>query len=319
MMFRALKSAFAGIIHEVAKADTFGKGTKGMEIKKVFVVGSGLMGGGIAQVSAQAGYNVVMIDVNQDALKKGIDSVNWSVKKFFEKGTVKEPPEIVLSRIKTTTDMQDGKDADLVIEAVFERLEVKQEVFKKLDGVCKPEAILATNTSALPITEIAAATRRPEKVVGTHFFSPVPMMRIVEIVKGLKTSDEALEVARKYTLSIGKDFITVNRDIAGFALNRLNIPSTLEAIRLVEAGVASPEDIDKGMRLGFGRPMGPFETNDMTGIDVTLNAALNIYNETHDPKFWPPAIMFRKVKAGELGRKTGRGWYAYGPDGKRKS
>jgi len=289
-----------------------------MEIKKIFIVGSGLMGSGIAQVSAQAGFTVVMRDVTEDALKKGMNSINWSVKKFHEKGTIQEPPEMVLSRIKATTEMSAGKDADLIIEAVFERLEIKQEVFKELDAVCKPEAILATNTSALPITEIAAVTKRPEKVVGAHFFSPVPMMRIVEIVRGLKTSEETLDVARKYVVAIGKEYITVNRDIAGFALNRLNIPSTLEAIRLVEAGVASPEDIDKGMRLGFGRPMGPFETNDMTGIDVTLNAAMNIYNETHDPKFWPPAIMFRKVKAGELGRKTGKGWYEYTSDGKKK-
>ncbi len=289
-----------------------------MEIRKIFVVGSGLMGSGIAQVSAQAGYSVVMRDIADEALKKGMDSIRWSVKKFAEKGTVKESPETIMGRIATTTDLKAGKDAELIIEAVFERLDVKQEVFKELDGICKSEAILATNTSALPITEIAAATKRPQMVVGTHFFSPVPMMRIVEIVRGLLTKEEALAVAQKYVLSLGKEYITVHKDIAGFALNRLNIPSTLEAIRLVEAGVATPEDIDKGMRLGFGRPMGPFETNDMTGIDVTMNAALNIYNETRDPKFWPPALMFRKVKSGELGRKTGRGWYEYTPDGKKK-
>ena len=289
-----------------------------MEIKKIFVVGAGLMGSGIAQVSAQAGYTVVMRDVADEFLKKGMEAIRWSVEKFAEKGAVKEPPETIIGRILPTTDMKAGKDADLVIEAVFERLDIKQEVFKELDKLCQPEAILATNTSALPISEIAAATRRPEKVVGTHFFSPVPMMRIVEVVKGLLTSAETLEVAQKYVLSLGKEFITVHKDVAGFALNRLNIPSTLEAIRLVEAGVATPEDIDKGMRLGFGRPMGPFETNDLTGLDVSLNAALNIYNETHDPKFWPPALMFRKVKVGHLGRKTGRGWYEYTPDGKKK-
>jgi 3-hydroxybutyryl-CoA dehydrogenase len=289
-----------------------------MEIKKIFVVGAGLMGSGIAQVSAQAGYAVIMRDVGEEPIKKGMDSIRWSVKKFAEKGAVKESPETIIGRITTTTDLKAGKDADLVIEAVFERLEVKQEVFRELDGICKPGAILATNTSALPITEISAVTKRPQMVVGTHFFSPVPMMRIVEIVKGLLTSEEALAAAQKYVLSLGKEYITVQRDIAGFALNRLNIPSTLEAIRLVEAGVATPEDIDKGMRLGFGRPMGPLETNDLTGIDVTMNAALNIYNETRDPKFWPPALMFRKVKSGQLGRKTGRGWYEYTSDGKKK-
>jgi len=289
-----------------------------MEIKKIFVVGAGLMGSGIAQVSAQAGYTVVMRDIADEALKKGMDSIRWSVKKFVEKGTIKDSEETVIGRITTTRDMKTGKDADLVIEAVFERLDVKEEVFKELDALCKPEAILATNTSALPISVMAAVTKRPEKVVGTHFFSPVPMMRIVEIVKGLLTSAETLGAAQKYVLSLGKEYITVQKDVAGFALNRINIPSTLEAIRLVEAGVATPEDIDKGMRLGFGRPMGPFETNDLTGLDVSLNAALNIYNETKDPKFWPPALMFRKVKAGHLGRKTGRGWYEYTPDGKKK-
>lgn len=290
-----------------------------MEIKKIFVVGAGLMGSGITQVSAQAGYSVVMQDIADSAVKKGMDSIRWSLKKFYEKGTVKETPEIILNRITPTTDRKAGKDADLVIEAVFERMDIKQEVFQELDAICQPEAILATNTSALPITEIASVTRRPEKVVGTHFFSPVPMMRIVEIVKGLRTSPATLEIAQKYALSIGKEYITVQKDIAGFALNRLNIPSTLEAIRLVEAGVATPDDIDKGMRLGFGRAMGPLETNDLTGLDVTFNAAMNIYNETKDPKFWPPALLIRKVKAGELGRKTGKGWYEYTPDGKKKA
>jgi len=289
-----------------------------MEIKKIFVVGAGLMGSGIAQVSAQAGYTVIMRDITDEALKKGMDSIRWSVNKFVEKGSIKETTETVINRITPTTEMRMGKDAELVIEAVFEQLDVKQGVFKELDALCKPEAILATNTSALPISEIAAVTKRPAKVVGTHFFSPVPMMRIVEIVKGLLTSAETLAVAQKYVLSLGKEYITVHKDVAGFALNRINIPSTLEAIRLVEAGVATPEDIDKGMRLGFGRPMGPFETNDLTGLDVSLNAALNIYNETKDPKFWPPGLMFRKVKAGHLGRKTGRGWYEYTPEGKKK-
>jgi len=290
-----------------------------MEVKKIFIVGAGLMGSGIAQVSAQAGYDVIMNDVTDDALKKGTEAIHWSVKKFIEKGTVKESLDTIVGRITTSTDLKAGKDADLVIEAVFENLEVKQKVFKELDSLCKPEAILATNTSALPISEIATVTKRPEQVVGIHFFSPVPMMRIVEVVRGLLTSQETLELAQKYVLSLGKEYITVHKDLAGFALNRINIPSTLEAIRLVEAGVATPEDIDKGMRLGFGRPMGPFETNDLTGLDVSLNAALNIYHETKDPKFWPPALFFRKVKAGHLGRKTGRGWYEYTPDGKKKS
>ena len=289
-----------------------------MEIQKILVVGAGLMGSGIAQVSAQAGYSVIMQDISERALQKGLDSIRWSLGKFFEKGTIQHTPDTILKRITPTTDRQSAQDVDLVIEAVFERLELKQEVFRELDATCPPKTILATNTSALPITEIAAVTQRPDRVVGTHFFSPVPMMRIIEIVKGLLTSSATLHLAQQFVLSLGKEYITVHKDIAGFALNRLNIPSTLEAIRLVEAGVASPEDIDKGMRLGFGRAMGPLETNDLTGLDVTLNAAMNIYQETKDPKFWPPALLIRKVKAGELGRKTGKGWYEYTPEGKKK-
>jgi 3-hydroxybutyryl-CoA dehydrogenase len=289
-----------------------------MEIQKILVVGAGLMGSGIAQVSAQAGYSVIMQDISERVLQKALDSIRWSLGKFFEKGTIQETPDTILKRITPTTERQSAQDVDLAIEAVFERLELKQEVFRELDATCPPKTILATNTSALPITEIAAVTQRPDRVVGTHFFSPVPMMRIVEIVKGLLTSSATLHLAQQFVLSLGKEYITVHKDIAGFALNRLNIPSTLEAIRLVEAGVASPEDIDKGMRLGFGRAMGPLETNDLTGLDVTLNAAMNIYQETKDPKFWPPALLIRKVKAGELGRKTGKGWYEYTPEGKKK-
>jgi 3-hydroxybutyryl-CoA dehydrogenase len=288
-----------------------------MEIKKIFVVGSGLMGGGIAQVCAQAGYSVTMMDIDEEMIKKGMKNINWSVSKMVEKGKVEGSVEEIVGRITTTTQLEEAKDADFVFEAVFENPEIKAKLFSELDEICPADTILASNTSAIPITDIAVATKRQDKVVGTHFFSPVPMMRVVEIIRGLKTSDQTLEIATKLCESLGKEIVRVNKDVAGFALNRLNAPSTVEAIRLVESGVVSVEDLDKGVRLGFGRPMGPFETGDMAGLDVGLNAISAIYRETGDPKFMPPMLLQRKVKAGQLGRKTGIGWYKYDENGKK--
>jgi 3-hydroxybutyryl-CoA dehydrogenase len=200
---------------------------------------------------------------------------------------------------------------------VIEDLDIKKEVFGTLDTLCPPHTIFATNTSAIPVTDIADVTQRPSQVVGTHFFNPVPMMRIVEIVRGLLTSEETMEAAEALCQSLGKETIRVNRDVAGFALNRINFPSTIEAIRLVEAGVASVEDIDKGMRLGFGRPMGPFETGDLAGLDVGYSAMSAVYRETQDEKFHPPMLLQRKVRIGHLGRKTGVGWYKYDDKGNK--
>lgn len=288
-----------------------------MEIKKIFIVGSGLMGGGIAQVCAQAGYSVTMMDIEDEMIEKGMKNITWSVSKMVEKGKVEGRVEEIIGRIKATTELAKAKDAEFVFEAVFENPEIKSKVFSELDEICPAATILASNTSAIPITEIAVATRRPDKVVGTHFFSPVPMMQVVEIIRGLKTSDRTLEIATKLCESLGKEIVTVNKDVAGFALNRFNIPSTVEAIKLVESGIVSVEDLDKGVRLGFGRPMGPFETGDMTGLDVGLNAISAIYRETGDPKFMPPMLLQRKVKAGQLGRKKGIGWYKYDENGKK--
>lgn len=288
-----------------------------MEIKKIFVVGSGLMGGGIAQVCAQAGYSVTMMDIEDIMIEKGMKNITWSVSKMVEKGKVEGSTEEIVGRIATTTKLSEAKDAEFVFEAVFENLEIKAKVFSELDKICPAATILASNTSAIPITEIAVATKRPEKVVGTHFFSPVPMMPVVEIIRGLKTSEQTMEIATKLCKSLGKEIVKVNKDVAGFALNRFNAPSTVEAIRLVECGVVSVEDLDKGIRLGFGRAMGPFETGDMAGLDVSLNAVSVIYRETGDPKFMPPMLLQRKVKAGQLGRKTGIGWYKYDDKGKK--
>lgn len=288
-----------------------------MEIKKIFVAGAGLMGGGIAQVCAQAGYDVVMRDLTDEIIEKGLKAIKWSVGKLVDKGKVQGSVDEIMGRIQGTLDFSGAKDADFVFEAVVEDLETKRAVFSELDNICAAHAIFATNTSAIPITDIAEATQRVSKVVGTHFFSPVPMMMIVEIVKGLLTSEETMETAEGLCKSLGKETIRVNRDVAGFALNRINFPSTVEAIRLVEAGVASVEDIDKGMRLGFGRPMGPFETADLAGLDVGFNAMSAVYKETQDEKFHPPMLLQRKVRIGQLGRKTGTGWYRYDEKGKK--
>jgi 3-hydroxybutyryl-CoA dehydrogenase len=288
-----------------------------MKIKKIFVAGAGLMGGGIAQVCAQAGYDVTMRDVSDDILEKSLKAIRWSVGKFVEKGKVEGSVEDIMERLKVTTDLADAADADFVFEAIIENLEAKRDLFSELDKICSEHTILATNTSAIPVTEIAVATQRVPKIAGTHFFSPVPMMRAVEIVKGLGTSEKTVDTADALCKSIGKETIRVNLDVAGIVLNRLNFPSTIEAIKLVESGVTTVDDIDKGMRLGFGRPMGPFETADMAGLDIGYNAMMAVYRETRDPKFHPPMLLQRKVKLGHLGRKTGIGWYRYDENGKK--
>jgi 3-hydroxybutyryl-CoA dehydrogenase len=288
-----------------------------MEIKKIFVAGAGLMGGGITQVCAQAGYEVVMRDLTDEIVENGLKNIRWSVGKLVEKGKAQGTVDEIMERIQGTTEFTGAKDADFVFEAIIENLEAKRELFSELDKICPKHTIFATNTSAIPITNIAEATRRASKFVGTHFFSPVPLMRIVEIVRGLLTSDETLETTEHLGRSFGKETIRVTRDVAGFALNRINFPSTIEAIKLVEAGVVSVEDVDKGMRLGFGRPMGPFETADMAGLDVGFNAMSAVYKETQDEKFHPPMLLQRKVKTGQLGRKTGIGWYRYDDKGNK--
>jgi 3-hydroxybutyryl-CoA dehydrogenase len=279
---------------------------------RLAVIGAGLMGSGIAQVAAQAGWQVTLRDLDDATLRRGLSGIRSSLEKFAGRGTI--APEAVdhaLEKIAPTTDLDAAADADIVVEAVFERFDVKHEVFRDLDKICKADAVLATNTSAIPITQIAAATDRPESVVGAHFFSPVPMMRLCELVRGHKTSDETLARARAFAEDIGKTCIVVNRDIAGFVTTRLIAAFVVEAVKLVESGVVSPEDLDTACKLGFGHPMGPLATTDMTGVDVLLHATKNIYTETADEKFFPPELLQRMVSAGDLGRKTGRGFYTY--------
>lgn len=280
---------------------------------RLAVVGAGLMGAGIAQVAAMAGWDVVLQDLDPPTLDRGITGIRSSVDKFVARGRLTEAEAgDVLGRITTTTDGDAAAAADLVVEAVFESLEVKAEVFARLDRVCRPDAILATNTSAIPITQIAAATSRPEQVVGTHFFSPVPLMKLCELVRGYQTSDETLQRAREFAEGLGKTCIVVQRDVAGFVTTRLVVALAVEAARLVESGVASAQDVDTACKLGFGHPMGPLETMDLTGVDIMVHAARNIYRDTKEPKFQPPETLLRMVAAGEVGRKAGRGWYDYG-------
>ncbi|MFF3255194.1 3-hydroxyacyl-CoA dehydrogenase family protein [Actinacidiphila glaucinigra] len=280
--------------------------------KKLAVIGAGLMGSGIAQVSAQAGYEVVLRDITDEALARGKGGIEASYEKFVAKGRLAaEDAAAALARITTTTDLDAAADADIVVEAVFEKIEVKQEIFRALDKIAKADAVLASNTSAIPITKIAAVTERPESVVGTHFFSPVPLMQLCELVRGYKTSDETLARAKAFAEEVGKTTIVVNRDVAGFVTTRLIAALVVEAAKLYESGVATAEDIDVACKLGFGHAMGPLATADLTGVDILLHAADNIYTESQDEKFAPPELMRRMVDAGALGRKSGEGFYRY--------
>jgi 3-hydroxybutyryl-CoA dehydrogenase len=270
------------------------------------------MGSGIAQVSAAAGWDVVLRDVTDEALTRGTDAIEASYEKFVAKGKLgAADAEAALGRISTTTDLDAAADADLVVEAVFEQLDVKHDLFRTLDTLVREDAVLASNTSAIPITKIAAVTARPERVVGVHFFSPVPMMRLVELVRGHRTSDETLAAARRFAESVGKTCIVVNRDVAGFVTTRLISALVVEATKLYESGVATAEDIDLACTLGFGHAMGPLATADLTGVDILLHATGNIYTESQDEKFAPPELMRRMVDAGDLGRKSGQGFHSY--------
>lgn len=270
------------------------------------------MGSGIAQVSAVGGYDVTLRDVTDEALARGVAGIEKSLRKFAEKGAISDSDvDAALDRITTTTDLGAAAEADIVVEAIFENVDVKKELFTELDRICKPDALLATNTSAIPITTIAAVTERPESVVGTHFFSPVPMMKLCELVRGYKTSDESLERARVFAENVGKTVVVVNRDVAGFVTTRLITLLCMEAVRLVETGIMSAEDVDTACRYAFGHPMGPLQTADLTGLDILTNASANVYADTQNEAWSPPELIRRMVAAGELGRKAGKGFYDY--------
>ena len=289
-----------------------------MKIRCAGIIGAGLMGSGVAQVCAQAGLQVILMDISASALEKAREQIAWSVGKFAEKGKISEDRGTVLARITQASELHALKDADIIIENVYEDIDLKREVFKTLSGLTGEETLLASDTSAIPITELAAISRYPERILGLHFFSPAQMMRVVEVIGSTLTSPETMAVATAFIKAIGKDPIRVERDVAGFLLNRINFPSTVEAIRLVEEGISTVEDVDRGMRLAFGRKMGPFETGDMVGLDVMMKAMMSTYEETKNMKFYPPVLMQRKVLAGHLGVKTRKGWYDYNEDGSRK-
>jgi len=282
-----------------------------MEIKKVGVVGCGLMGGGIAQVSAQSGYQVVVSEINDELLNKGLAAIKSVLSRNVEKGRMsQEDMDSTIARIKGTTNTKDFSDCDLVIEAVIESMDLKKKVFSELDKICPKHAILATNTSCLSVIDMAKATQRPEKVLGMHFFNPVPVMRLLELVKTILTNEETLETAKKFGEAIGKT-VAVSPDIPAFVVDQLANPFILHAITMVENGVATAEDIDTGVRLGLNHPMGPLALADLVGLDTILFIANALYDELKDPKFAPPTLLKKMVAAGWLGRKAGKGFYEY--------
>jgi 3-hydroxybutyryl-CoA dehydrogenase len=282
-----------------------------MEIKKVGVVGCGTMGGGIAQLCAQSGYQVVVSEINEELLKKGMAAIEKTLGRLVEKGKLAQPDrDATLGRIKGTTSMKDFSGCDLVIEAAIENMDLKKKIFAELDGICPKHAILGTNTSAISVINMAVVTKRPERVLGLHFFNPAPVMKLLEIVKTIATSNETIEVSKKFGESLGKTTV-IAQDKPGFIVNRLWIPYMLQAIRLYEDGVASREDIDNAISLGLNYPMGPLALADLTGLDVIMFIANAIYERLKDPRYIVPTLVEKMVAAGWLGRKTGKGFYEY--------
>jgi 3-hydroxybutyryl-CoA dehydrogenase len=282
-----------------------------MVIQKVGVLGCGLMGSGIAQVAATAGYPTVVKEVADDFLKKGLAAIDKSLARFAEKGTITaETRSETMGRLKGTTQFEDLADCDIVIEAITENLQVKRETYTTLDKIVKPEAIFASNTSSLVITEMMTATKRVDRFIGMHFFNPVPLMKLVEVVGTITTAPAVMDEAMRFGASLGKVPIRTS-DRSGFIVNRLLVPYLLDAIRALEEGVGGVEDIDKGMKLGCGYPMGPFTLLDFVGLETTYYIANIMFEEFREKRFAPPPLLKRLVLAGHHGKKTGRGFYDY--------
>ena len=282
-----------------------------MKIEKVGIVGCGLMGAAIAQVCAESGYQVTVSDVSEELVNKGMASINNALTRNVEKGKISQQDmDIILRRIKGTADINVFSDRDLVIEAITENVEVKKKVFAELDKVCPAHTILATNTSSMCVIEIASATNRMDKVLGLHFFNPAQVMKLLEAVRTIATSDETLKLAKEFGESLGKT-VVVAKDTPGFIVNRLLTPFTLSAIRMLEAEIATRDDIDDAVRLGLGHPMGPLQLADLIGLDVLYHSASARYEELKEPQFHPPPLLKRMLNAGWLGRKTKKGFYEY--------
>ncbi len=285
-----------------------------MDIKKIGVIGAGAMGNGIAQMAAQIGCEVVLRDIKDEYVERGMKSIDRFLSKSVEKGKITAADkDAIQGRIKGTTKMTQLKDVDFVIEAVIEDLDLKKSVFKELDELCAPHVILASNTSSMSLTEIAAATKRPERVCGMHFFNPVPIMKLVEIIRGYSTNDETVNITTELAKKMGKITVEVKKDSPGFVVNRIMIPHMLEAIKIVEEGIASIEDVDIAVKAGLNYPMGPFELMDLTGIDICYFVSEYFYKELNKESKWvSPNLLKTMIRANKLGRKTGGGWYEYG-------
>ncbi|PKM77377.1 MAG: 3-hydroxybutyryl-CoA dehydrogenase [Firmicutes bacterium HGW-Firmicutes-15] len=280
-------------------------------MNKIAVLGAGTMGAGIVQVAAQKGINVVLRDIKQEFVDKGIAGITKNLDKLVSKGKLAEDEKAeILGRITGTIDMTALKDVDLVIEAAVEIMEIKKTIFKELDAICKPECILASNTSALSITEIGAATNRADKMIGMHFFNPVPAMKLVEIIKGSSTSQDTYDLIKKLTEDMGKAPVEIN-EAPGFVVNRLLVPMLNEGIYAVMEGVANPVDVDTSMKFGAGHPMGPLALSDMIGLDIVLAVMQTLHREFGDPKYRPCPLLVKMVRAGKLGIKTGEGFFDY--------
>jgi len=289
-----------------------------MAIERVGVVGFGAMGSGIAQVCAQGGLAVAVREVDQAAIDRGWKAVDGSLARIVKAGRMSEDDaKATRARIRPTTSLADLRDSDLIIEAVLELPDVKRKVFEELDRVCPPSTIFTSNTSSLPIVDMAAVTKRPDRFAGLHFFNPAPVMALVEIVKAITTSDETVSTLRAFVQKLGKTPV-VSKDVPGFIVNRLLVPYLLGAIRVLEQGVATPEEIDTAVKLGLRHPMGPFELLDYTGLDINLHVANVFFDEFKDPTMAPPPLLKRMVAAGHLGRKSGKGFYEYDEKGERK-
>ncbi len=282
-------------------------------IEVVGVVGCGLMGAGIVEVCARSGLAVVASEVDQEALHSGLGRLRKSLDRALDRGKIDKAAHAeTLDRVRGTTDLEDLADCDLVIEAVVESLKVKRQLFERLDEICEDRAILASNTSSISITKLAAATDRPEQVIGAHFFNPVPVMPLLEIVRGLQTSEVTYQALRDFGQRLGKQIVVALKDNPGFIVNLLFVPYGLDAIRGLEQGVATMEDFDTAMRLGMNHPMGPFELMDFVGLDTMLFIADAMYEETRDPRYAAPPRLRQMVAAGHMGRKSGHGFYDYG-------